>query len=289
MKKIIFIALSGSMLLFCANSCRKSNINGDSKSLIEGAYLTLESHGNDSLDYKNLNASTITFTVGSKGVPVASVNVFVVLGQNLDTTAWKLVKTLPYSDGLVISVTGSDLATALGVDGTAINTDLTIYTEAVTKDGRTFSIGNTPSTYNSFPAYNMAFQFTVHLFNYVCPYDQSYFTGTFAIVTDGWSDFKAGAGIAVVGGPGANQITLTLYPAPGVGSNRKNIIANVDPATDSLTVAKQLIGDYPGDPNFSVQGTGFLSACSGLISLTLDFTSPADGDDGTFTVVMKKQ
>jgi hypothetical protein len=294
MKKLIKIFLVLAVIFSSINSCKKGDIPGDHNTLVLGAYLTLDAQGNGNLDYKNIDTSSVSITVGSVGSEVQSVNIYVVKGQNLDPSTWKLVKNVPFvSKGTVLTVTGAEIAQALGIHADSINTDLSLYPEAVTKDGRKFSIANTPTTYESFPAYNMAFIWPVTLINYVCPYDQSFFNGNFAVVTDGWNDYQPGDLIPVTPGPAANQITLKLYPSynpPANGSNRKTIVANVDPLTDSLTVPLQVFGDYPGDPNFACQGVGVLSACSGIISLTLVFSSPADGIiPGTSTVVLSKQ
>jgi hypothetical protein len=286
MKKI-FIILIGAALIAGVSSCKKDNINGDYKDLVGGSYLTLLESGNDELDWQNFAASEVSIKVGEYGSPVASVNVYAVLGSDLNPSSWHLVKNVPFSEGVELKVTGAELLTALGIDAQDVNTDVSLYPEAVTADGRKFSIANTPTSYQSFPAYNMAFIWTATLINYVCPFDQAYFNGNFAVQSDGWNDFAAGDLIAVQPGPGATQITLTLYPKPGVGSNRKNIIVDIDPATDSATVAKQVYGDYPGSPNLSVQGTGYVSACSGIISLDLEH-SDAGGSYGVYTVVLKK-
>ena len=287
-KKIIAFLSMTVLLLGVFYSCKKSNINGDKNDLIPGSYLTLKAAGNSKLDWKVINTSTVTRTFGSFGLPVDKINLYVVKGSNLDPTTWKLIKSLAFTDGIVVNVTGAEIATALGIPATSINTDLTIYSEAVTKDGKKFSMANTPTNFQSFPAYNIAFIWSIQLINYVCPFVNTDFNATFGIQSDGWGDYNAGAPITVVAGPSATQLTMTLYPAPGVGTNRKNIILDVDPATDSVTVAKQVYGDYPpGDLNLSVQGVGTVSICSGIISLTLHHTN-AVNDYGTYKVTMKK-
>jgi len=276
------IALIGAGL----SSCKKDNIKGDSKTLVEGSYLTLLDTGNDELDYSNFDASEVSIKVGEYGSPVASVNIYAVLGSNLDPTSWKLVKNVPFTEGVELKVTGAEITAALGITAADVNTDISLYPEAVTKDGRKFSIANTPTNFQSFPAYNMAFVWTATLINYVCPFDVNYFNGNFAVQQDDWADYHAGDVVTVQPGPGANQITITLYPKPGVGTNRVPLVVDVDPATDLATVAKQQYGDYSGD-YISAEGTGFVSACSGIISLTLEHTD-AGNDYGSFTVVLKK-
>lgn len=286
MKKLIIILIGIALIGAGLSSCKKDNINGDSKTLIEGSYLTLLDAGNAELDYSNLSASEVSIKVGEYGSPVESVNIYTVLGSNLDPASWKLIKNVPFTEGVELKVTGEEIATALGIAITDINTDVSLYPEAVTKDGRKFSIANTPTNFQSFPAYNIAFIWTAKLINYVCPFDRAYFNGNFAVQSDGWNDFAAGALIPVQPGPGTNQITVTLYPAPGVGTNRTPIVLDVDPDTDLVTVAKQQYGDYGGD-FFTAEGTGFVSACSGLISLTLTHKTGADSY-GPYTVVLKK-
>ncbi len=269
-------------------SCKKGEIYGDYKTLTVGAYLTLLGTGNSTLDYKGIDTSTVSITVGGYGSPIETVNLYCVLGANLDASTWKFIKALPFSEGMELKVTGAELVSALGISAEDVNTDISIYPEAVTTDGRKFSIANTPTSYSSFPAYHMAFIWKATLINYVCPYDQAYFDGTFNVVTDEWADFSTGDGILVSPGPGANQISITLYPSPAFGSNRTPIIADVDPETDSITVAKQTYGDY-GGTKIAAEGTGFLSACSGIISLTLTHTDADSGDDyGTYQVVLQK-
>lgn len=286
MKKILII-FTGAILIFSGfSSCKKDNINGDSKQLILGSYLTLLESGNDELDWQNFETSAVSIKVGEYGSPIASVNIYAVLGSDLNPSSWKLVKNVPFSEGVELKVTGAELLTALGITHDDVNTDISLYPEAVTTDGRKFSIANTPTNFESFPAYNMAFVWTAALTNYVCPFDRDYFSGNFAVQSDGWNDFSAGDLIPVAPGPGANQITVTLYPAPGVGTNRTPIVLDVDPDTDLVTVAQQQYGDYGGD-FFTVEGTGFVSACSGIISLTLTHKTGADAY-GPYTVVLKK-
>src|SRR5579871_1186686 len=146
MKKSIIIFLVLATILISTNSCKKGDIPGDHNTLILGAYLTLNAQGNGNLDYKHIDTSSVSITVGSVGSAVASVNVYVVKGQNLDPSTWKLVKNVPFtSQGTVLTATGGEIAQALGIDPDSINTDLSLYPEAVTKDGRKFSIANTPT------------------------------------------------------------------------------------------------------------------------------------------------
>jgi len=290
MKKIFSLIFVLIFLLSLSDSCTKGVVSGDSKYLILGAYPTLLSQGNANLNYLTIDTSTVSITVGEKGAPVASVNLWVVPGANLNPSSWSLIKSVPFKDSTVLSVTGAEIAHALNIPPDSLKVSLTIYPEVVTTDGRKFSISNTPTNFQSFPAYNMALIWPVTLINYVCPYDQSFFDGNFAVISDQWNDFAAGDLIPVTPGPNPNQLTLKLYPSPNVGSNRKPIVINVNPATDSVNIPLQPIGDYPSDPDFSMQGVGTVSNCSGIISLTVTFQSPQDGQiPGTFNIQIVKQ
>jgi len=290
MKKIFSLLFVLIFLLTLSDSCTKGVVTGDPKYLISGAYPTLLTQGNANLDYIHIDTSTVSITVGEKGSPVASVNLWVVRGSNLNPSSWKLIKNVPFKDSAVLSVTGAEIGQALSIPADSIKTGLTIYPEVVTTDGRKFSISNTPTNFQSFPSYNMALIWPINLINFVCPYDQAFFDGNFAIISDQWNDFAAGDLIPVKPGPAANQITISLYPSPNVGSNRMPIILNVDPATDSVSIPLQPIGDYPGDPNYSMQGIGTVSVCSGIISLTVFFQSPLQGSiPDAYNVQMIKQ
>jgi hypothetical protein len=109
MKKIIIILLVFAFAVPEINSCKKGNISGDHNTLVEGAYLTLLAQGNANIDYKNIDTSTVSITVGGKGLPIQSINLYVVLGQNLNPSSWKLIKAVPFSEGVVLTVTGSEI------------------------------------------------------------------------------------------------------------------------------------------------------------------------------------
>ena len=132
----------------------------------------------------------------------------------------------------------------------------------------------------------MAFTWQATVF---CAFNRSAFTGNFKVVKDGWQDFSVGDLVAVSPGPSATQITIIAYPAPQAGgANRKPIILDIDPATNKVTVKKQIYGDYPpGDIDVAAQGTGTVNSCSGTISLSL-IHSEGPTVFGTFALVLQK-
>src|ERR1700722_4402970 len=120
MKKIIIVTLSVVSAFILINSCKKGYINGDANVLVLGSYITLDSVINENLNFSDPSA-VVAIKVGSKGSPVASVNVFVATGSNsLDTTGWVLIKNVPYTNGVVLSVTTAELSTALAANGLSI-------------------------------------------------------------------------------------------------------------------------------------------------------------------------
>jgi hypothetical protein len=126
-----------------------------------------------------------------------------------------------------------------------------------------------------------------------CAFDASAFSGGYVVVKDGWNDYAVGAAIpSVVPGPAANQFTLTVYPATGVGINRKPMIMTIDTlnaGAGNASIPPTNIGDYPpGDPNMMTHTTGgdsFVDFCTGEITLDLDF-GDANGDYGNYTLII---
>ncbi len=111
-----------------------------------------------------------------------------------------------------------------------------------------------------------------------CVFDKNSFNSDYTITQDDWADFDPGEKVAVRPGSADNQITITAYPAPKYGKNRKPMIVEVDPATSIATVEEQVIGDYDGaPPGATVRGSGTVNPCGDKITLTLNFN--VGGDD----------
>lgn len=288
MKQNIIKFLSLSVLFIgVLYSCKKGQISGDSANLIEGSYLTLTKNINGNLDFSN-PAATVSIQVGSKGVAVASVNIYAATGAALDKTKWKLIKNVPYTEGMNLVVTTAELAAALAPGVIAPGSQYTLQNEAVTADGRKFSVVNTPSNYSSLPAYNFALTWTATA---VCSFNQAGSVGLYKVVYDGdWADYNTGDTLSVFAGPTANSIQMLAYPSAviGGGTNRQYWIVNVDPATGAATMATQYIGDYPGAPNAKAAATGFVFSCTGLINFKVDVTY-AGGLYGGLAFKLQKQ
>lgn len=274
MKRFIISAVGISCLFVLVHGCAKKTISGDSANLVMGAYVTLDSTVNGILDVGN-SSSTVSIKVGkSVGSPVASINIYVATGSNsYDTTKWKFIKTVPYSSGGILSVSTAELGKALGT-AAAPGNKYVLQNQFVTTDGRRFSAFNTPSTYNSFPAYNMAITWYATA---VCAFTGG-MGGDYYLTRDDWDDYGASSSNpvlipgAVVDGPGTNQISIYVYPGkPAGGVETGPMIVNVNPATGAATIVKSDIGNYGPGTETIVTGSGFVFECAGVINLTITF------------------
>lgn len=281
--KLKFLFIAALAILF-ASSCRKEGNNPifDDNKLGVGTYLTL-----DSTENLNFNAADLSASVGIRvseygGSPVTKVNLFVVDNGSADQT-WKLVKTIDFTGpGTEISATGTEVAAALGYTAADFQpgSTLTFFNQVVTAEGKKFDINNAGASVNS-DDYNSSFSWTAAI---VCPFTGGV-AGDYKVITDDWQDYSAGDIItgAVEDGPGPNQITLHVYPAPGVGDVINPIIVDIDPETGTATVPEVQYGDY-GGTLISAQGSGFVFGCTGFITLSLEHIGY-----GTYKLELQKQ
>jgi hypothetical protein len=283
---IKFVSLSV-LFMGILYSCKKGQISGDSANLIEGSYLTLTKNINGNLDFSN-PAATVSIQVGSKGLPIQSVNIYAATGAALDKSTWKLIKNVAYTEGMNLVVTTAELAKALAPNPIAPGSQYVLQNEVVLADGRKFSAFNTPSNFSSLPAYNFALTWKATA---VCAFSQAGSVGKYKVVYDGdWVDYNTGDTLSVFAGPTANSIQFLAYPSTviGGGTNRQPWIVNVDAATGAATMATQYIGDYPGAPNAKAAATGFVFSCTGLITLKVDVTY-AGSLYGGLSFILQKQ
>lgn len=287
MKKIISILSGIALLVFGMYSCKKDNINGEASQLVEGSYITLEKVNNANLNFSD-PAATVSIDVKEFGSPVASINIYLATGSNtFDPAGWKLIKNVPYSGVTTLTVSTAEIAAALAPGAIEPGNKYTLQNEVVTKDGRKFSNANTPTSYQSFPAYNMALNWDATA---VCAFDAAASAGTYKVVTDTWVDYNPGDLITVTAGPGANQLSFLTYPSTVIGGSTDNVptVVDVDPTTGAATIAEQSTGHYNGGVATKVSGSGFVFSCTGGINLTIDVTYGTDLYTGQ-TFVLQKQ
>lgn len=276
------------IIIFSASSCIKEKQSLFYESAV-GSYLSFiggTTRGPYSLEYATIATASASIKVKSVGAPVDKINIYV--GTSSDKSTWKKIKTVSFTDSATLTVTGAEIASALGVGPSALSPGNTynLYNEIVTKDGRLFSAENTNDDFQGQASYKMAFTWSVSVF---CGFNQSVFKGGFKVVKDGWADFSVGDLVTVSPGPTATQITIIAYPAPQAGgTNRKPIVLDVNPATNAVTVKSQVYGDYPPTNfNLSVRGTGNVNSCTGTITLSL-IHSEGGSDYGTFALILQK-
>lgn len=281
------------LILLIGSSCKKEDLITDFDSLTQGSYLTLTEVVNTNINYASLSTSTVSIKVGSKGSPVDKVNIYVAETPTVDKTQWKLVKSLPFSEGMSLDVKATEIASALGVAPSQLEpgNQYTLYNEIVTKDGRMFSSANTDADFEGQAGYNMAMHWTATV---VCPYTASTIAGTYTVVTDQWVDWNPGDQVQVTAGPGANQVNLSqVWPNPAFGSVTNPLVLNVSPATGAVTVpAGVTIAHYTGSGGYDLVtgagSSGYVFSCTNTISVNIHLTSPQFGDFGNNQLTLKK-
>jgi hypothetical protein len=283
MQKIILSLLS--VVVLFSIGCKKGEVIQDYKALGIGSYVTLVKSNNQIIDYGNLSTSTASIVVRENGSPIDKVTVYVTKGNiSLTKANWKKIKTLPYSGDLQLDVKATEMAAALGIPVTGLETGATytLYNELTTKDGRVFDITNTNGSYAGNTNYNMVMTWPVVV---VCPFVATGFSGNFKVVEDGWGDYNVGDVLQVVTGPGATEVTMVnVYPNPAFGGfNAQQWKVSVTQATGAATVASQVYGSYAGfDNNIKVKTVGtnnWIFTCTGAIILRLNHTGAANWGD----------
>lgn len=310
MRKLIFLfAIIG--ISISISSCKKTdgvNPLADIKNLSVGAYLTFAEKTNLNLNYASIATSVVSIKVSQYLTPGTSSNgggdidkikIYVVKGSNANPTSWKLVKTVPYTGAsTVLSASGSEVASALGIAPTDLNPGgvYTFYNQSITKDGRTFDISNVNSNLESNSNYNAAFRWQAFV---VCPFVGPV-GGNYKVIRDDWADWTAGD-IVTVKDAGANQIDLSaVWPNPAYGTVVNPLIVNIDPASGTATVPKVNFGNYGGGYNMTAIGSnsaaglaGYVFSCTGYITLTMNLKADAAGgngyNNGATTLILQKQ
>lgn len=282
--KLMFIAAIG--MLFTISSCEKDSKNplDDAGVVPLGSYLTLVESINQNVDFSDATSS-VSIKVTGVGSPVDKIDMLVVEGATLDVSAWKLIKSISYTgEGTELSTTNGEISAALGVP-LQPGVQYTIYNRVTTVDGRVFDLINAGPNVEA-PDFASVFQWTV---NAVAPYTGN-MAGDYKVNVDAWVDYAVGTILtgAVIDGPGANQITLNVYPNPDFGSPLDPIIVDIDPATGVATVPAVLYGDY--GVLISCEGGGYVFSATGTVDLTLNhFEGTPDNSYGNYRLVIVKQ
>ncbi|MEI6949587.1 hypothetical protein V9K67_20535 [Paraflavisolibacter sp. H34] len=119
-----------------------------------------------------------------------------------------------------------------------------------------------------------------------CPFVASAYAGTFEVLQDEWQDYSVGNDVQVsVVSP--TQISFQYKVDAGTA---KPIILTIDPATNAISVAKQVYGSY-GTDVFSAESVAGpasqVNPCDLSLSVRLRHTTT--GFSGSYTIRLKKK
>jgi hypothetical protein len=295
MKKI-FLILSTLSVLFFASCKKDGGINGDVSELGTGSYVTKVAVGNGIIDYSNLAGSKVDVTVKEYGTSVDKIKIFVTKGAaSTNKSLWKAVKEIPYSGETKLEVTATEIATALGIPVTGLETGATytLYNQVISKDGQVHDIANMNSSMYGNPNYNalMTWQAVV-----VCPFNAAAWGGVGAVFSarvleDGWADYSPGDIISNIEITSATQLKFNAMWLTDASDTRP-VLVNIAATTGAATVARQIYGDYAAfgiaDISCASSGTNnWVFSCVNLITLTLNHTAGST-NYGTYTLRLLK-
>jgi uncharacterized protein (UPF0218 family) len=288
MKKIISSVFYTALVAIAMSSCQKGEIAQDVNSLSIGSYVTLVSAGNNIIDATNLSGSKVSASVKEYGSAQEKLVVYVTKApQTSDRTKWKKVKEYTNNGGTYnLEVSGQEIATALGATPGPGETYI-LYNQVVTKDGRTFDVGNTLPDLATVGQYNLKLTWSAVV---VCPFVPAQATGTYVITKDPWDGAygSLGADVDVVASAGKAVATYLFPVAENPGKNPVTITVNSN--TGAATVTRQTYGSYGGSyDNMTCEGSGFYFSCTGTIDLTLLHKFANGSNEGTYALALKKR
>lgn len=291
MKRLLLILTSISVLLL--SGCKKGDTAGDFASMSIGSYVTKVALGNGIIDYANLGTSKVDVTVKEYGTPVSKIKIFASIGAaTTNTASWKAVKEVPYSGDTKLEVSATELAAALGIPVTGLQTGqtYTLYNQVHSKDGQVHDISNMASAMYGSPNYNSLMTWNAVV---VCPFIATAIgpigsTVNFVVLQDDWADYSPGDIVNVV----VTSATRLTFPSIFLTSPSRSTFVNVATATGAATFPKQDYGDYgPGFPNVNAVSFGtnnWVFSCQGTITLTLTHTIGST-NYGTYIFRLRKQ
>ncbi|HLF45219.1 MAG TPA: hypothetical protein VI548_02265 [Chitinophagaceae bacterium] len=292
MKRLLSILTSISVLLLIG--CKKGDVAGDFASQGIGSYVTKVALGNGIIDYANLGSSKVDVTVREYGTPVEKIKIYASVGAaNTNTATWKFVKEVPYSGDTKLEVSATELAAALGIPPTGLQTGqtYTLYNQVISKDGQVHDISNMNSTMYGSPNYNSLMTWNAVV---VCPFIATQIgaigsTVPFVVLQDDWADWSPGTIINVT----VTSATSLTIPRLWDTNPFLPTVINIAQATGAATVARAGYGDYPqygisGITHASSGTNNWVFSCQGTITLTLNH-AVGSTNYGTYIVRLRKQ
>lgn len=277
MKKILTYTI---LTLFTVlSACRKSdNPKIPDLARVPIPEITKDSSGNASISSQDPNSFKGRFIVDMFfKTDTKPQKVDVVVIKNSNKTNVKVIQADVTTFPSTIEVTGSQLATLFG-EPIVVGDNYDIGADITTAGGQTYqafpAVGNAygAGVSGQFGGVNLTVRYSA-----LCSFDKNSFNGSYKVAQDDWADFAVGDLIEVMPGVGVNQISITAYPSPAFGTNRKAMVIDVDPATSEVTVPEQVIGDYDGaPPAATIRGSGTVNPCGNIITLSLTFNLGGD-------------
>lgn len=191
----------------------------------------------------------------------------------------------------IVSLTGAELKEMFGTE-IVLGDKFDIGVDITTKDGKKFE---------AFPAVGAGYGSGVSAqpgasvfvrYEAVCQFVIEDYVGTFEVVEDPWGDLGEGSTIEITS-RGTDELIFT-YPI----IDARPIIVKVNTGTNTISVAKQVIGNYGTPPDWPygdvfAETTGggtvnYVSPCDLMMTLNLNYTVGAGGF-GAFPLVLKKK
>lgn len=280
MKRIIFYSAFLAAIAVVFNACRKDD-NPNIPDLERFDWMPLivkDQTANLNIPGQDPTAFVGKFTIDKYfAADVNPSKVDVVVIKNGNKSIVKMIKADVTNFPAAVEVTGTQLATLFSAP-IILGDNFTVGVDITTPSGKKFEafplVGN---AYASGVAAQPGASTTINYLS-ACTFDKNSFNGTYNVVTDDWADFGVGDPIAVSPGPGANQVSITAFPSPAYGTNRKAFLIDVNPTTYAVNIPEQVIGDYNGaSPGATIRGTGTVNPCGDRIRLTVTFK--IDGAD----------
>ena len=273
--KIFKTAILLIVLIMGIASCKKkSDLIQKPSELIIGAYIRLDSTISNEFNFAAISTSTVSWMVTGIGEPIDKIISYVSTTNRPDKTTWKKIKEFPVSNNkATITISGSELATALGIAPTALKpgNQYTIFNEMVTKSGKLYSAINTNADLQNSSDYKNAINLKGTI---TCPFVAAGFAGDFAVVSDdNWGDFSPGDILQVTQATDTS-VTLLEYPSPAYGTNRQPVIIKINPANGRATINPlQYVGNY-GSTSTKVSTSktipSYIFSCTGDVILYQD-------------------
>jgi hypothetical protein len=286
MKSSIIYSLAFMALLIAA--CRKNdNPRVPDFQKVPLPVLTLDSNSGTKISGTDPLSFEATFSVDvfhKNGEYPKSFDIVVI--KNNDKSNPKVIQAGVTTFPTNITVTGQMLTDLFGADivfGDAFLVGADVITQA---DQKWEAFPNVPGGITYAPGIaNEAGSTTTLRFAAPCVFDHTAYTsGDYEVVVDEWEDYAPGDIVPVT------KIDETHYSFKYAASNANPIIMVVDPATNAITVAPTMYGDYDG---LEVTATGVpgddseADPCDVSFSVKLNHVY-SGGDLGDYVIKLKK-